>query len=85
MSEPYEYDEFDDIGNIGNIINMSQSEATFNMISSMIKEQNKELLKQVAKVTNIPYQDLIDKYLKPDYYLPIVMTHEQPKHARPPG
>jgi hypothetical protein len=49
------------------------SEVGFDMLSRIIKEQNKELLKQIAKDFNRDESRLMKRYLKPEYYLPVVI------------
>lgn len=44
----------------------------FNVIKNIIIEQNKVLLKRLADELNLDYEELIEKYLKPDFYLPVV-------------
>jgi hypothetical protein len=44
----------------------------FDFFKNIIVEQNKVFLVQVAKKLNIPEQELLETYLKPEYYLPIV-------------
>ncbi len=46
---------------------------TFDLFKNIIIEQNKELLKKVSKITGKDEQMLLDKYIKPDYYLPIII------------
>ncbi len=49
------------------------NKATFEMFKNIIIEQNKELLRQVAKITGKDEQILMEKYIKPDFYLPIIL------------
>ncbi len=44
----------------------------FDLFKNIIKEQNKELLSQVAKVTGKDEAELVEKYIKPEFYLPII-------------
>lgn len=39
-----------------------------NIIQEMIKKQNKELIKHIAKTLNIDEKYLLEKYYKPSYY-----------------
>ena len=49
-------------------------EIGFEIIKNAIMEQNKALLKQIAKDFNRSEEKLIKRYLKPEYYLPIVQN-----------
>lgn len=57
---------------------------TFNVFKNIIIEQNKMLLKQVAKLTGLQEQYLLEKYIKPEYYLPIIVkdTVTSPKKCK---
>lgn len=43
------------------------------MFKNIIIEQNKKLIKQVAEKTGLDEQYLADKYIKPAYYLPVIV------------
>lgn len=45
----------------------------FQLIKNLIIEQNKILLQQIAKSHNLDLEELIAKYLKPEYYLPYIL------------
>jgi hypothetical protein len=49
----------------------------FQVLKEVIIKENKELLKIIAKHHNLNYVDLEKKYLKPEYYLPLVAKDEQ--------
>lgn len=49
------------------------NKVTFDIFKNIIIEQNKILLKEVAKVTGKDEQILLNKYIKPDFYLPIIV------------
>jgi hypothetical protein len=49
----------------------------FQVLKNVIIEENKELLKIIARHHNLNYVDLEKKYLKPEYYLPLVVKDEQ--------
>lgn len=49
------------------------SEIIFKLITNIIIAQNTELLKKLAKANNLDEKYLLDKYLRPEYYLPIYM------------
>lgn len=49
------------------------NKATFDLFKNIIIEQNKELLHQVAKITGKDEKMLLEKYIKPDFYLPIIL------------
>jgi len=51
------------------------SEVAFNMFKNMIIAQNKELLKRLAKDLKRNEQAMIDRYVKPEFYLPIIQTN----------
>jgi hypothetical protein len=44
----------------------------FNLFKNIIIEQNKEFLKNIAKNLNINEEELLQTYLKPEYYLPVI-------------
>lgn len=44
----------------------------FSVIKNVIMEQNKVLLKKLADEFQLDYDELESKYLKPEYYLPVV-------------
>lgn len=52
--------------------NYMENKVILDVFKNIIIEQNKEFLKEVSKAYNIDYDYLINKYLKPEYYLPIV-------------
>ena len=45
---------------------------SFQVFKNIIIAQNKEFLKQISKETGLDEEYLIEKYIKPDYYLPII-------------
>lgn len=50
-------------------------EMSFTMYKNIIIAQNKELLRQISiqYKNNVPsYDFLVDKYIRPEYYLPII-------------
>ena len=44
----------------------------FDLFKNIIIEENKKLLKAIAAKTGLDENYLLEKYLKPSYYLPIV-------------
>jgi hypothetical protein len=48
-------------------------EMTFSIFKNIIIEQNKLLLRRVSEITGLKEEYLQEKYLKPDYYLPIIV------------
>lgn len=58
------------------------SKMTFNVFKNMIIEQNKVLLKEVSKVTGINESKLIDNYIKPEYYLPVIIKTQQGQETK---
>lgn len=54
-------------------------EVIFGLFKNIIVAQNKDLLTAVAKKNNIDPQYLIDKYLRSEYYLPIIDSVIQEK------
>lgn len=55
------------------------SEVVFMMFKNMIIKQNKELLKRIAKDHGKSENALLDRYIKPDYYLPIIQSYGSKK------
>jgi hypothetical protein len=55
------------------------SKVAFCVIKNVIIEQNKELLKLIAQKHNLDYDMLMNKYLTPEYYLPVVQTNNSKK------
>lgn len=45
----------------------------FDIFKTVIIEQNKVLLKEIAIKFDLDYDTMIEKYIKPEYYLPILM------------
>jgi hypothetical protein len=45
----------------------------FDIFKNVIIEQNKLLLKEISEKFDLDYEYLIDKYIKPSYYLPVVI------------
>lgn len=44
----------------------------FDIIKNTIIKENEELLKIISKKYKISYETLKDKYIKPEFYLPLV-------------
>lgn len=57
---------------------------TFALFKNIIIEQNKVLLKQLSKASGLDEKMLLDKYMKPDYYLPVVLESEKTLTTTPP-
>lgn len=55
-----------------NKINEFHKKITFDLFKNIIIEQNKLLLAKVADVTGLDEKRLIEKYIKPEYYLPVI-------------
>lgn len=53
------------------------SKVTFDMFKHIIIEQNKLLLKEVAQVLGKDEESLLNTYIKPDYYLPVIIKTVQ--------
>lgn len=49
------------------------NKVTFDLFKNIIIQQNKELLHQVAKLTGKDEKKLVEKYIHPDFYLPIIL------------
>lgn len=45
----------------------------FQVLKRMIIEENKALFKIISEEHNISYSELVEKYLKPEYYLPLIL------------
>jgi len=45
---------------------------TFDLFKNIIIQENTILLKKISETTGIEENILIEKYLKPEYYLPII-------------
>jgi hypothetical protein len=50
------------------------NKVAFGVIKNVIIEQNKELLKIIAKQYQLDYDILVEKYITPAYYLPVVQV-----------
>lgn len=48
----------------------------FDIFKTIIIEQNKLLLKEISVKFELDYEELLQKYIKPEYYLPVI---EKPK------
>lgn len=46
----------------------------FDIFKAVIIEQNKMMLKDVAKQFDLDYETLVEKYIKPEYYLPVIVN-----------
>lgn len=57
------------------------TETSLKLLTRIIKNQNKELLKEIAKEIDVPEEELLDKYLKPNYYSPRVIL-SKPQEER---
>lgn len=45
----------------------------FDIFKTTIIEQNKLLLKEIATKFDLDYDKLLEKYIKPEYYLPVIV------------
>lgn len=45
----------------------------FDIFKTIIIEQNKILLKEIAERFDLDYSMLLDKYIRPEYYLPVIV------------
>ena len=52
-------------------------ECFYEMIKTILIKQNKKLLKEIAKITDKSEEYLFHVYLKPEYYLPIILPYPQ--------
>lgn len=52
-------------------------EIGFQMFKHITIQQNRELLKRIAKDFKLPEHKLVEKYLNSDYYLPIIKKDEK--------
>lgn len=53
------------------------SEVVFAIFKNIIIEQNKRLLEMIARDYNKNAEALESKYIKPEFYLPIIQKHER--------
>jgi hypothetical protein len=51
------------------------SEVMFTIFKNIIIEQNKRLIRQIAKDTGRNESNLMAKYIQPEFYLPIISKH----------
>lgn len=51
---------------------VSYEKLIFDVFKTIIIEQNKILLKEVSIKFDLDYDDLLQKYIKPEYYLPVI-------------
>jgi hypothetical protein len=59
------------------------NKVAFGVIKNVIIEQNKELLKLISEKHNLDYDMLVQKYITPEYYLPVVRkTNKQNKTSK---
>ena len=56
------------------------------LFKNMIIEQNKVLLRHIAEKTGLEYSYLEEKYIRPEYYLPIIHSKQltEKKYKPPP-
>lgn len=52
------------------------SKIAFEVIKNVIIEQNKELLQLIANKYNLDYDELVEKYITPAHYLPVIQNTE---------
>jgi hypothetical protein len=57
--------------------NKSLDDLVFEMFKTIIIEQNKVLLKKVANDNNISGEHMLQTYLQPAYYLPVLLKKPQ--------
>ena len=57
---------------------IERRELGYEIIKNTIIEQNRQLLKNIAKDFGRSEARLIERYLKPEYYLPIVQKDNDP-------
>lgn len=58
----------------------------FDIFKSVIIEQNKMMLKDVARQFDLDYDTLLEKYIKPEYYLPVIVrTHDTSTKTKMPN
>lgn len=50
-----------------------EKEIGFDMFKYMTIKQNRILIAQIAKDFNLSESKLLEKYLKPEYYLPVII------------
>lgn len=51
---------------------IDKGDIAFDILKNIIIKQNEKILKVIAEHYNVPYQYLRKKYIKLEYYLPIV-------------
>jgi hypothetical protein len=49
----------------------------FDIFKNIIIEQNKILLKKISEVTGIDEDHLLETYIKPEYYLPVITKSQK--------
>ena len=54
----------------------------FDIFKTVIIEQNKFLLKEIATKFDMDYDTLVEKYIKPEYYLPVVLNTNPSKSKK---
>ncbi len=57
------------------------TETSLKLLTRIIKNQNKELLIKIAKEIDVPEEELLEKYLKPNYYSPRIIN-SKPQEER---
>jgi hypothetical protein len=55
--------------------NSMENKMIMDVFKNIIIEQNKEFLKQISQAYKIDYDYLLKKYIKPEYYLPIIKKY----------
>jgi hypothetical protein len=53
------------------------NKVAFGVIKNVLIEQNKQLLKIVAEKHNLDYEELVEKYITPQYYLPVIQVADK--------
>ena len=53
------------------------TETPLKLLTRIMKIQNTQLLKSIAKEINVPEEELLDKFLKTNYYTPRMIISKQ--------
>jgi len=56
-----------------------ESNPIFRILTNIIIKQNRKLLEEVAKKYNLDEEYLVQKYLQPAYYLPVIVSTKPPQ------
>ena len=62
----------------------TDSDVEFSLLVEIIKSQNIMLLTRIAEKYNIDQEEIISKFLKPNYYIPYIENRNKKRNKEKP-